>query len=49
MNAADEEWGEDRLIECIRLCRDRPALEMIDVLIRVRTRSSPERPANMTI
>jgi len=34
---------------CIRLCRDRPALEMIDVLIRGCGRvSSPER-RNMTI
>jgi sigma-B regulation protein RsbU (phosphoserine phosphatase) len=34
MNAADEEWGEERLIECTRLCSDRPALEMINILMR---------------
>jgi sigma-B regulation protein RsbU (phosphoserine phosphatase) len=34
MNAADEEWGEEKMIEAVRACRCRPALEMIDELMR---------------
>jgi len=33
MNAADEEWGEERMIEAVRACQSRPALEMIDDLM----------------
>jgi sigma-B regulation protein RsbU (phosphoserine phosphatase) len=34
MNAADEEWGEERMMEAARECQSRPALEMIDELMR---------------
>jgi len=34
MNAADEEWDEARLMESVRACRDRSALEMIECLMR---------------
>jgi phosphoserine phosphatase RsbU/P len=34
MNAADEEWGEEKMIEAVRACRCRPAVEMIDQLMR---------------
>jgi len=34
MNAADEEWGEERMIEAVRACQYRPSLEMIDELMR---------------
>lgn len=34
MNAADEEWGEERMIEAARACRSRPALEMMEELMR---------------
>jgi sigma-B regulation protein RsbU (phosphoserine phosphatase) len=34
MNAADEEWGEERLMEAVRACRQQPATEMIDSLMR---------------
>jgi phosphoserine phosphatase RsbU/P len=34
MNAVDDEWGEERLMEAVRNCRDRPAIEMIDCLMR---------------
>jgi phosphoserine phosphatase RsbU/P len=34
MNSADEEWDEARLMESVRACRDRSAVEMIDCLIR---------------
>jgi sigma-B regulation protein RsbU (phosphoserine phosphatase) len=27
MNARDEEWGEERLIECAKTCHGLPALE----------------------
>jgi len=34
MNSADEEWDEARLMESVRACRDRSAVEMIDCLMR---------------
>ena len=34
MNAADEEWGEERMMETVRACQSRPAVEMIDELMR---------------
>lgn len=34
MNAADDEWGEERLMESVRGCIARPAGEMIDCLMR---------------
>ena len=34
MNAADEEWDEERLRESVRACRYRPAAEMIDCIMR---------------
>ncbi len=34
MDSADEEWGEERLIEAVQACRDRPAAEMIECLMR---------------
>jgi sigma-B regulation protein RsbU (phosphoserine phosphatase) len=34
MDSLDEEWGEERFIEAVRACRNRPASEMIDCLIR---------------
>jgi phosphoserine phosphatase RsbU/P len=34
MNAADDEWGEERLIDSVNACRSRPALEMIECLMR---------------
>ncbi|HEV8039137.1 MAG TPA: GAF domain-containing SpoIIE family protein phosphatase [Bryobacteraceae bacterium] len=34
MNSADEEWGEERMMEAARACESRPALEMIDELMR---------------
>ena len=34
MNGADEEWGEDRLIEAISRCHDQPASGIIDSLVR---------------
>lgn len=34
MNAADDEWGEERLIEAVNACRDRRAAEMIEELMR---------------
>lgn len=34
MNAADEEWGEDRLIEAISRCHDQPANGIIDSIVR---------------
>ena len=34
MNATDEEWDEERLIDAVRRCRHRPAIEIIDCLIR---------------
>jgi sigma-B regulation protein RsbU (phosphoserine phosphatase) len=33
MNASDEEWGEERMIEAVRACQCRPSLEMIDELM----------------
>ena len=34
MNAADDEWGEERLMDAVRECRERCAGEMINALIR---------------
>jgi len=34
MNAADDEWGEERLMESVRGCIARPAGEMIEFLMR---------------
>ena len=34
MNAADEEWGEAKMIDAVRACSCRPAVEMIDELMR---------------
>jgi sigma-B regulation protein RsbU (phosphoserine phosphatase) len=34
MNAADEEWDEDRLLASIRACSGRPASQMIDDIVR---------------
>ncbi len=34
MNSADEEWDEERLMESVRACRRRTALEMIECLMR---------------
>jgi phosphoserine phosphatase RsbU/P len=34
MNASDEEWGEERMIEAVRACQCRPSLEVIDELMR---------------
>jgi sigma-B regulation protein RsbU (phosphoserine phosphatase) len=34
MNSADEEWDEARLMESVRACQNRSALEMIDCLMR---------------
>ena len=34
MNDADEEWGEERLIDSIRAVKDRSALEMIECIVR---------------
>lgn len=33
MNAGDEEWGEERLIDSIRACAARPAAEMLDQIV----------------
>jgi sigma-B regulation protein RsbU (phosphoserine phosphatase) len=33
MNSSDEEWGEERMIEAVRACQGRPALEMIEELM----------------
>jgi len=33
MNAADEEWGEERLLQAIQACRQLPAKEMIPELL----------------
>ena len=33
MNASDEEWGEDKMMDAARACRSRPASEMIDELV----------------
>jgi sigma-B regulation protein RsbU (phosphoserine phosphatase) len=33
MNSADEEWGEERMMEAVRACRCRPAAEMVEHLI----------------
>src|SRR5579884_4305298 len=33
MNAADDEWGEERLVEAVKSCRTRPPAEMIDVIM----------------
>ncbi len=34
MNVADEEWDEERLMASVRACWRRPAIEMIDCLMR---------------
>lgn len=34
MNIADEEWDEERLVASVRACWRRPAIEMIDCLMR---------------
>jgi sigma-B regulation protein RsbU (phosphoserine phosphatase) len=34
MNLADEEWDEERLMASVRSCCRRPAIEMIDCLMR---------------
>ena len=34
MDSTEEEWGEDRLMEAVKACRNRPASEMIECLIR---------------
>ena len=34
MNSADEEWGEERMMESVRACQRRPASEMIEEVMR---------------
>lgn len=34
MNASDEEWGEDKMMDAVRACRSRPATEIIDELMQ---------------
>jgi len=34
MNPQDDEWGEERLIEAVKVCRDHCAAQMIDELMR---------------
>ncbi len=34
MNAVDDEWGEERLMDAVNACKQRPAIEMIDCLMR---------------
>jgi len=34
MTVADEEWGEERMLEAIAACRERPAREMIEIILQ---------------
>ncbi len=34
MNVADEEWEEERLMESVRRCAQRPAAEMLETIVR---------------
>ncbi len=47
MNARFEEWGEDRLVEIAKTCREFPALEGMRRIVLPRGHSTPELPSTM--
>ena len=48
MNAADEEWGEDRLMEAVLSNRAVPARDLIDRLMMRPMSSSPTHRSTTT-